>query len=569
MRIWKTILTVLFISLLTTSYAQNLDRILDIFYKRYTDYPQLYKDWAFTVGDWDVLEKMLHDEMVKVLSQSYKILPIDTEEGNAIVNVCDRRNLPYGLEYQFFVIDMPGINAFVIPGGRVYLTSSFLTEISKQSNKEDVLAFVLGHEVAHACRRHWVSKIKQKYSTDFWGWMSSELLRRNNTDFLKEIVPFVMEVIYSGYSREFEKEADYYGFKYMTKAGYNITGGIDAFKILDRFSGGSGYDLMATHPPIQERIQLAENFKFQYQTDIRSKLTNELAALDDNTGLVSISLAYPTGSFRTVAINPAFQGLVIDFIPLEEPAQDQIKSVEFSTSKTGLNSVNLKAGKYLLFYQLRVSQRWFTPFDLAEESCGPLYITVRPKQVSFLQINPKGENYQLFDKNIPSEFSNSQILNEFMKRFYYQENKVAYHKIDFEPLPDSKPLISDIDIRLSNDIQEQSGKLVMSQYGSTIKCNFHTNQGVPNQTKLFITISNDNPKTSASLNITVNGDAVNSKFQVLNPNKMTYVFDITNHVSGGTNSISLKNLSTSVSIYDISIENGGVGLGRFYKLKID
>ncbi len=52
------------------------------------------------------------------------------------------------------VIDEPGnVNAFVMPGGKVVVYTGLLRLL----RKEDEIAAVLGHEVAHVLARHIVS----------------------------------------------------------------------------------------------------------------------------------------------------------------------------------------------------------------------------------------------------------------------------------------------------------------------------------------------------------------------------------------------------------------------------
>lgn len=59
-----------------------------------------------------------------------------------------------GLKWEFVVINEPGtVNAFVMPGGKVVVYSGLLHLL----RKEDEVAAVLGHEVAHVLARHIVS----------------------------------------------------------------------------------------------------------------------------------------------------------------------------------------------------------------------------------------------------------------------------------------------------------------------------------------------------------------------------------------------------------------------------
>ncbi len=63
-------------------------------------------------------------------------------------------SLDQGLQWEFVVINEPdNVNAFVMPGGKVVVYTGLLRLL----RKEDEIAAVLGHEVAHVLGRHIVS----------------------------------------------------------------------------------------------------------------------------------------------------------------------------------------------------------------------------------------------------------------------------------------------------------------------------------------------------------------------------------------------------------------------------
>jgi predicted Zn-dependent protease len=66
--------------------------------------------------------------------------------------VADDRNL----DWRFFIVDSPDVNAFAIPGGFVYVNRG-LIERTTQMNQ---LAGVLGHEIGHVVRRHSVKQMQ-------------------------------------------------------------------------------------------------------------------------------------------------------------------------------------------------------------------------------------------------------------------------------------------------------------------------------------------------------------------------------------------------------------------------
>jgi predicted Zn-dependent protease len=60
-----------------------------------------------------------------------------------------KRLQPSRLRFQFLLIDLPDANAFVLPGGRIYVSRKLVA----QAQTEDELAGVLGHEIGHLAAR--------------------------------------------------------------------------------------------------------------------------------------------------------------------------------------------------------------------------------------------------------------------------------------------------------------------------------------------------------------------------------------------------------------------------------
>jgi predicted Zn-dependent protease len=54
------------------------------------------------------------------------------------------------VEYKFFILDSPIVNAFALPGGYIYISRGLLA----LANSEAEMASVLGHEAGHITGRH-------------------------------------------------------------------------------------------------------------------------------------------------------------------------------------------------------------------------------------------------------------------------------------------------------------------------------------------------------------------------------------------------------------------------------
>jgi len=68
------------------------------------------------------------------------------------------------LKYHFEILDTAEVNAFALPGGRIYITRGLLAYL----NSEPQLAAVLAHEVGHVVARHAVRQASQGTSWTAW-----------------------------------------------------------------------------------------------------------------------------------------------------------------------------------------------------------------------------------------------------------------------------------------------------------------------------------------------------------------------------------------------------------------
>src|SRR5688572_29346141 len=59
------------------------------------------------------------------------------------------------LDWVFKVVNTPEVNAFALPGGFVYVTRGLI----EFSDRQDMLAGVMGHEIGHVVRRHSVKQL--------------------------------------------------------------------------------------------------------------------------------------------------------------------------------------------------------------------------------------------------------------------------------------------------------------------------------------------------------------------------------------------------------------------------
>ena len=84
-----------------------------------------------------------------------KLLAYVREIGDRLI----RHLPPTGLKFQFFIIDIPSANAFVTPGGYVFLSRKLIAF----AKTEDELAGVMAHELGHATVRHGAADMSEAF----------------------------------------------------------------------------------------------------------------------------------------------------------------------------------------------------------------------------------------------------------------------------------------------------------------------------------------------------------------------------------------------------------------------
>lgn len=167
------------------------------------------------------------------------------EIGQKIVTVCDRSDIVY----HFTVIQSDQINAFAAPGGYVY----FYTGLLRLMANEAELAAVMAHEISHVVARHGAKRMQTALGVS----LAYELVRGDkDSKAFEAAVGIGMGLLFAGYSRSAEREADDYGLTYMIRAGYDPTGMITMFdKLAASGSPSNAFEkLLSSHPESQERI---------------------------------------------------------------------------------------------------------------------------------------------------------------------------------------------------------------------------------------------------------------------------------------------------------------------------
>jgi predicted Zn-dependent protease len=200
-------------------------------------------------------EVALGAAMAEEIAASEKVLPDQAwqaylnEVGQKIVAVCDRKDI----EYRFTVIESDQFNAFAAPGGYVY----FYTGLLRTMDNEAEMAAVMAHEISHVVARHGSKRLQATMGAA----MAAQLvLGDNSSEVFQTAVGVGMNLLFAGYSRDAEREADAYGMEYMVRAGYDPRAMETMFlKMARQGSESNSFEqFFSSHPDTQERINNAK-----------------------------------------------------------------------------------------------------------------------------------------------------------------------------------------------------------------------------------------------------------------------------------------------------------------------
>jgi len=153
-------------------------------------------------------------------------------------------------QYKFHLLsDAKTINAFALPGGQIFITAG----LYRLFNREDQLAAVLAHEIAHVAARHSAQRIAKSKLTN--GLLNAVMVGSGDAT-VAQITALAGELVNMKFSREDEVEADRLGVFFMTDAGYDPEGMVELMEVLEKSGGGARMpEFFSTHPSPDNRIE--------------------------------------------------------------------------------------------------------------------------------------------------------------------------------------------------------------------------------------------------------------------------------------------------------------------------
>lgn len=188
--------------------------------------------------------------------------------GRWVASQSSRPDLPWA----FAVIDTPTINAFALPGGKVFISTGLVAKLTSEAE----LAGVLAHEVAHVMQKHQITAIQSARKSGVLQDVGQELAqdRLGKTALgsnaltgaianaaAGEAIDFVKNGLFlRPLDKSLEYDADRIGALLVAKAGYDPYGLISVIQKLATLKpeDSAASIVMSTHPTPTDRLRELE-----------------------------------------------------------------------------------------------------------------------------------------------------------------------------------------------------------------------------------------------------------------------------------------------------------------------
>jgi len=223
-------------------------------------------------------------------------------------------------KFTLYIVNDPAINAFALPGGIIVINTGLILA----ANSADEVLGVLAHEIIHVTEQHGIRNIMSTAGT----YLIVQAMIGDASGVLATLASAAPLLIGQQYSRNFESEADEFGFELLHKANINPQGLADFFVILEAD---------------KQQKKLAQKQLAQKQLEAKNKELNQEDSQDseqdkatDEAGLSQEKIeaelepwlsSHPATQDRIVTLNKKLQGL------------EQQKYINLSSSFTELKAL--------------------------------------------------------------------------------------------------------------------------------------------------------------------------------------------------------------------------------------
>jgi predicted Zn-dependent protease len=201
------------------------------------------------------------------------------------------------LPWEFTLLNTDVVNAFALPGGKVFFTRGLAEKLTTEAQ----MAGVLGHEIGHVTAQHGAQRIASQTLMNAGVAVGAAVVETSGNQRVQQIGGYGIPALSVGgnlvmlkFGRNEELEADRLGVRYMSNVGYNPRGQLEVMQLLQKLSQGGGTpEILSTHPDPAARVQQIEGL-----------LAGEYAKTQNNPNYQDFKERYKTEFLDVIAKMP-------------------------------------------------------------------------------------------------------------------------------------------------------------------------------------------------------------------------------------------------------------------------
>ncbi len=199
------------------------------------------------------------------------------------------------LPWEFTLLDTEVINAFALPGGKVFVSRGLVAQLDNEAE----LACVIGHEIGHVTAEHVDERISRQMLIAGAAVAAGVVAQESDDAWVRQAVPVVVGAGATGYllkfGRDQELEADRLGMRYAAYAGYDPAGMVGVLEVLrDAAEGPRQPEILSTHPDPNRRLAQARD-RLSAQYNGGGGVREQRRFLNEMGALIAASKGSPNG----------------------------------------------------------------------------------------------------------------------------------------------------------------------------------------------------------------------------------------------------------------------------------
>lgn len=211
----------------------------------------------FTIQDDKELGAQVNQEILSDPAQFPVLDPVANAAAYAYLDgikndILNSGQVRYAGEFAWEVriIDQDDIqNAFCTPGGYIYVYTGLIKYLDSKSS----LAGVMGHEIAHADKRHSTEQLTKAYGLQ----TLLDIVLGENQGLISDVAA---QLVTLEFSRDNERESDMASVDYLCPTKYRADGAADFFQKIIDAGTATPPQFLSTHPNPDNRVQSIKSY---------------------------------------------------------------------------------------------------------------------------------------------------------------------------------------------------------------------------------------------------------------------------------------------------------------------